>query len=272
MPVKRIGFRGVLKRILIKSPQGLFAFDAKINVYVDLSSNRKGAHLSRNVDAMQILDSFPQESWSLEGLAESIHDQLLNLHGYSDSAGVELYTTYWARAAFEDIESLEPVRVKVAVVGGRSEKTFLTSVSVKGFTVCPSAQRTIADMFNYSSTAPSHSQKVMLRGSVISRKLHIISIDDIASALWASLSAPAFTLLKRPQEARLVFGAHRNPRFAEDAVREAVRRLRCLVDENLPKDTVLKAEIYSLESIHPHNVFAVAEGKVEELPKIGCGD
>ncbi len=272
VPVKRIGFRNVLKRIVIRSPSGMYSFDARINLYVEISSERKGAHLSRSVDAINVLDYLPQESWSLEGLVDAIHTQLLKLHPYSMSANVTLYTNYWARAQFGEMSSLEPVKVKVSVKGSSKSKVYSLSVAVKGITVCPSAQSTIASMLGYAGLAPSHSQKVTLVGTIVTNVLKVINVDDIAAQLWKSVSAPAFTLLKRPQEAALVIGAHRNPKFAEDAVRDAVRRLRCLVGDKLPPDSLIRAEIYSLESIHPHDVYAMAEGTLKELPEVNCND
>ena len=272
IPVERVGFRGLRKRVLVRSPEGPVALDVTMDLFVDISQDRKGAHLSRNVDAASLMGetSIPDESWSLEALADSVHAELLRRHSYSTSALVRLRTTLWSRVVHEGLESLEPVDVEIVVRGSPSAKEYATSVTVTGMTVCPSAESTIKAMLGYEGLAPSHNQKVRLRGTVMTRKLVVIRADEIASQLWQSLSAPSLTLLKREQEARLVLSAFSRPKFAEDSVREAVTRMGCAFRGRLPPDAVLIAEIESFESIHPQNVYARARASLAEIPQSSC--
>jgi Uncharacterized conserved protein len=125
IPVRRVGFSGVLRRITIKSPEGHVQLTARIDLYVEVSPDRKGAHLSRNIDAINLLERIPEESWSLEGFAETLHKELLELHPYSSSAVVKLKTTYWVPAEFLDIKGLEPVSVRIFCVRRQGEEDLL---------------------------------------------------------------------------------------------------------------------------------------------------
>jgi len=270
IPVRRVGFSGVLRRITIKSPEGRVQLTARIDLYVEVSPDRKGAHLSRNIDAINLLERIPEESWSLEGFAEALHKELLELHPYSSSAVVKLKTTYWVPAGFLDIKGLEPVSVRISVSGGKERKTYSTSVTVKGLTVCPSAQTTTSQLLGQGGLTPSHVQKVLLKGNVRSERLSVLRIEEMATCLWASLSAPSFTLLKRLQEGELILAAFRNPKFAEDVVREAVARLWCRFKDVLPPSSTIMAEVLSLESIHPQDVYAMAAGTPQDLAGIDC--
>ncbi len=270
LPVKRVGFRGVARRVTIRSPLGDLQLTVSLDLFVDIPEERKGAHLSRNVDAINLLQAIPEESWSLEGYVDALHSELLDLHPYSASATVTLRTTYWAPARAFGLEGLEPVGVRLSVTGTRYSKAYSTSVTVRGMTVCPSAQESVSEMLRQEGPSPSHVQKVLLRGAIRVPKLVVMRIEDIATCLWSSLSAPSFTLLKKQQEARLVISAFQNPKFAEDVVREATARLWCRFKEVLPQNSMIKAEVLSLESIHPQNVYAMTYGTPKDLSELKC--
>jgi len=269
IPINRVGFKNLWKRVMIESPYGTLPIDLEINVYIDLPSNRKGAHLSRNVEAIGEEIKFPTSAKSIEAYLGKIHNSLLKLHPYAKNARVEASTRYGVNIEYGDLSGIEPAYVSISVEGCK-EKRWTVSVGIYGMTACPSAQGTISSMMNIKELAPSHSQKVLLFGTIeIPGSNVIIRIEDIAQCLSKAFSAPAFTLLKRYDEGKLVIGAHRNPKFVEDVVRDAIRSLRCLA-EGLPGETTIKAEAISFESIHPHNVYAYAEGRLSELPKKGC--
>ncbi|MGC9071118.1 MAG: GTP cyclohydrolase I FolE2 [Acidilobus sp.] len=272
IPVKRVGFKNLVRRVTIKSPSGPLQLTVSLDLFVEISSERKGAHLSRNVDAVNLLERIPEESWSLEGFADTLHKELLELHPYSASATVRLRTTYWAIAKAIGLESLEPVYVQVVVNGDRSSKMYSISVTVKGMTVCPSAKATVSEMLDQGEMSPSHVQKVLLRGTIRVPKLIVLRIEDVAACLWSSLSAPTFTLLKKRQEARLVISAFHNPKFAEDVVRDAIVKLWCRFKDTLPEGSLVRSEALSLESIHPQNVYAMSYGTPKELSGVKCDE
>ncbi len=263
--MEKIGFRGVRRRVLIQSPLGRIHLDLDMDLTVSIGADRRGAHLSRNIEALRDALEDGATAGSIEEYLERIALRLLEKHGYAFEATVEASTRYYVALDYNGITGEEPVDVEVSVSrtrGGGS--VWRVSVTARGMTVCPSAQKTISEITGKErSLSPSHSQKALLKGTVYTVGVHA-RIEDIARALFASFSAPAVTLLKRPQEARLVIDAHRNPVLAEDLVRNALANMARVL-KDLPEDTILEAEAISLESIHPHDVYALARARLGSL-------
>jgi len=265
IPLEKIGFRGVRRRITLNTPEGPLALDLTLDLLVSIGDERRGAHLSRNIEALDLGELLVEERpRSLEDYLKSVARRLLDLHDYAYKAEARAKTVYYARLEYVNITGLEPVDVDVRVEVSRSgEELWSTRVTVAGMSVCPSAQETIARLTG-GSPAPSHVQRVYLSGRATTRG-EMVRIEDVAAALSQSFSAPAFTLLKRMDEARLVLEAHRNPKFAEDIAREALLNMARILSSKLNGDAVLEAEVVSLESIHPHNVYAYARGTLRSL-------
>jgi len=263
IPLELVGFRGVRRRIRIESPAGPIELDVSLDVYVSIGPERRGAHLSRHVEAV---DSAASHYGSLEDYVESVARELLRRHSYADKVRAAARTVYHVEVEFAGIRGREPVEAQVEVTldrGGRAERR--VAVTVAALTVCPSAQATVAEWLGYERLpAPSHVQRVLVTGRVETRG-EMVRIEEVARALWGAASAPAFTLLKRADEARLVVEAHRRPRFAEDVARHAAVALARLLSGRLPGDSTVEVEVVSLESIHPHDVYALARGTLDAV-------
>ncbi len=254
----------------ISSPLGPIQLDLTIDALVDLDPARRGAHLSRNVEALAEAALGAPEAPSLEEFLEAIAERLLDKHDYASRAWVRAEMTYHVELELEEagLRGLEPVRVSVSVSRERGGGSlWRVEVELAGMSVCPSAAATTsAALGTPREVSPSHAQRVLVRGAVTTRA-RMVRIERIASALARAPSAPAFTLLKRDQEARLVIHAFRNQKLAEDIARDALCALARLVAKCCP-DAVVEVEVESLESIHPHNVYvkkAASAGSVAPL-------
>jgi len=259
LPINRVGFRGVRQRAVIRTPWGPTELDLTIDVYVDVDVTRRGVHLSRNVEAVrEALEAVRREAGSLEELMGSVAARLLERHAYARRAVARAATVLYVPVEYAGIQGVEPVDAAVEVEAGRDgQMLWRVEATVSGMTVCPSAQATISSLTGLDrELSPSHSQKTRLRGSVETRGV-MVRIEWVAEELFASLSAPTFTLLKRPQEARLILEAFKRPRLIEDVVREAAYRLARRLAGTAPSDSRLLVEAHSLESIHPHDVYAM---------------
>ncbi len=265
--IERVGFRGVRRRVAIDTPLGVQHLDLTIDLYVDVYERRRGVHLSRNIEALEeaLAEGTPR---SLEHLLKRVARNLLKRHTYASKAGASASTVYYVEVDFSGIRGVEPVEAKVGVEVGKGLELWSVEAGVTGFTVCPSAQKTIAEIAGLGEgrLAPSHVQRVKLRGKVTTRKV-MVRIEDVASALFNSLSAPSFTLLKRKDEALLVMEAFKRPMFAEDVAREAAYRLASI--EYVPPDSVIEVEVLSLESIHPHDLQVYLRTTAGEARKAG---
>jgi len=270
IPLDCIGFRGVRRRIVVESIDKI-ALDVEIDVCVSIPGDRRGAHLSRNCDAISDAIGGIERAGSIEDYLEGITVKLMEKHAYAARAEATLRTKYYVKIDFAGINGVEPVDVEasISLAKGSQQPHRKLKVGLYGMTVCPSAQERIARIFGYDKPAPSHSQKAYLTVEVAYKGNTIIRIEELARAASKAFSAPTFSLLKREPEARLVYAAHGNPLFAEDVVRNAVARTACLLGSmQMPEDTIIKAEIVSFESIHPHNVYASSMVSLGEALKI----
>ncbi|MDI6888043.1 MAG: GTP cyclohydrolase, FolE2/MptA family, partial [Candidatus Thermoplasmatota archaeon] len=80
----RVGIRGVRKPVFVERGGKLTTLAANIDVFVDLPASRKGAHMSRNIEAVnEILDrSIEKPVKGVENLCANIAKQLLSKHDY----------------------------------------------------------------------------------------------------------------------------------------------------------------------------------------------
>jgi len=81
-----------------------------------------------------------------------------------------------------------------------------------------------------------------------------------------AFSSPTYSILKRRDEAQLVFDAHKNPKFVEDVVRDILSTILKKY-KNLPDDVMVVVRSESEESIHKHNAFAERVTTLGELRK-----
>lgn len=266
IPLERIGFKNVRRRIVLNTPEGRIALDVELDLLVSISGDRRGAHLSRNIEALDLEEVLrDEEPRSLEEYLQGVVERLLDLHGYAIRAEAIARTTYYVRLRYNQLIGEEPVDVEIKVSKNRDKlKSWTTTVTMAGMSVCPSAQSTIKEILNTESITPSHVQRVYLTGKVTTNG-ELVRIEDIAEALAKSFSAPALTFLKRYDEAKLVIAAHNSPKFAEDIVRSALVNIAEKIKNKIKSDALIEAEVESLESIHPHNVYAYARESLSSI-------
>ncbi len=269
-----MGFKGVLQRVIFNTEEGKIPLDLKINAFVEIDTSRRGAHLSRNIDAL-ILSTYQGQARSIEDYLENVADKLLELHDYALKATVEAETVYYTDIELKEIRGREPVNVKITVSKKRTgEKIWRVEVLVTGMSVCPSAMSTISEITGLSwGLAPSHSQKVLIKGAITTPG-KFVRIEDVARALFLSPSAPTFTRLKRVEEAELILTAFKNPKFVEDIARDAMCNLYKLAKDKGLRDSFIEVEVESLESVHPHNVYAARSASFSEIERDtdGCSN
>ncbi|MEM1873148.1 MAG: GTP cyclohydrolase, FolE2/MptA family [Acidilobaceae archaeon] len=256
IPLERIGFRGLRRRIALETPLGLLQLDVTLDLYVGISGDRRGAHLSRTTEATLEALETRLPARSIEEYLELLAQRMLEKHDYAEHVEVRATTTYYVDVEFGKLRGREPVSVDVEVAVARGgSRVWSVAVTAAGLTACPSAQQTISKLLGIESPkTPTHIQKVFLKGRISSSK-GFARIEKLAGALFKSFSAPAFTLLKRVDEAELVLRALSNPKLLEDVVRDAVANI-ALEFKELPRETVIEVEAESYESIHPHNLYA----------------
>jgi len=105
-----------------------------------------------------------------------------------------------------------------------------------GITACPCSRKIIGI---------GHMQRASLKLQVTSPA--ILDFEEVALKMGECFSTVPEELLKRPDEARKITDAQLNPKFAEDLVRECLRRF--------PNASRIEARCF--ESIHIHDAIAI---------------
>lgn len=268
----RVGITGVKKPVLIERAGKITTLAACIDAAVDLPETKKGAHMSRSVEAVnEILDeSISKPVKGIETLCANIAKSLLIKHEYASTAEVSMIAEYFLiRKTPSGSNTTENYTlIAKAVANGKKVKKSI-GVRVIGMAVCPCAIETIKEIFSKKHSnmpLPTHNQRNISTLMIEVPEEYDIEANDLIRIVENCMSSPTYEFLKRKDEGEIVLKAHRNPKFVEDIVRDILARI---VERyrNLPDDVLITVRSESEESIHKHNAFAERVTKLGELRK-----
>lgn len=253
------------------------------DVFVDLPSNRKGANLSRNFEAVdEVLEKvLSTPIYEIEQLCSDIAYNLLGRHEYANQAEVRMRSEYMIRRASPStgIKCQEVVNIfaEASAIKGHGGNGYfnlkkLIGAEVVGMTACPCAQEIMIDkaanelselgvdketILKFLERVPMATHNQRGRGIVSIKVAHDfdVSLENIINIIERSMSSSVFEVLKRADEKVVVETAHKNPKFVEDCVRTMADNI--VKDfPNLPDNAVITIKQTNEESIHRHNAFA----------------
>ena len=134
-------------------------------------------------------------------------------------------------------------------------------------TACPCAREVIKSIGNYNKDdiPPTHNQRNITTLMIeVPGENKSVDANDLIDLVEKSFSSPTYGILKRREEGKLVFNAHKNPKFVEDVVRDILSSI-LIKYKNLPDDVLVVVRSESEESIHKHNAFAERVTTLGEL-------
>jgi len=264
----RVGVTGVKKPIRVKRNGKIEliceTLACDIDVFVDLPSDQKGSHLSRNLEIIRevVDDSVREPVNGIENLAASICKSLLEKHDYASVGEVQIAADYFRESVTPNgRETLEFYRLFGEALGKRDGETIKTiGVQVIGMTACPCAMETVRSALDdgvVTGDFPtiSHNQRNICTLMITMPEDVELEANDLIDLVESSFSSPTYEILKRSDEAAVVTNAHKNPKFVEDVVRDVLMRI-LLRYPSLPDNIVVMVRSESEESIHKHNAFA----------------
>jgi len=281
--LSRVGVTGVEKVVRIRDE----LFFARLDCYVDLSHNQKGAHMSRFDEVVNeaigevVLSESP---FRAETLAQHIAELVRARQG-AERAEVTIAARYpeHKRAPVSGVQTQEIYTLHGRAVAYEHGTRRVVGVSATGMTACPCAQELVAARARERLAADGYSdeQVAQILASVPvathnQRGLATLQIGCVegcvaeidASALLAvaeaSMSSEIYELMKRSDEVEVVEKAHRRPRFVEDCVREMIAGVVGAFTD-LDGASFVCARQENLETIHQHNVVAERHGLLAEL-------
>ena len=294
VPIKltRVGVTGVKKLLQLerrnKRPIILLpTFDA----FVDLPSNQKGVHMSRNPEAIsEVLEDVAKDSTvDVESLCAKIVEKMMIKHEYAKHVEISMTTDFMfmKESPVTKNKTQEMAQLKAKAIGFRNDKGNIEirksiGAELIGMTVCPCAQESVMESdknklleFLDEKTAQkvldtvtfaSHNQRGVGTLLIEVPEHKIVKAEDLIEIIETSMSSPVCELLKRPDENSTVMNAHRNPVFVEDCVRNMMEMIVKKYSD-FPDDTLITARQENQESIHRHNAFAEKITTLGELKK-----
>jgi GTP cyclohydrolase IV len=278
-----VGVTGVEKVIRIRDE----SYFARLECFVDLSRDQKGAHMSRFEEVVNeaigevILSEAP---FRAETLAQHIAELVRTRQG-AERAEVMIAARYpeYKPAPVSHIQTQEIYTLYGRAVAFEHGTRRTVGVSATGMTACPCAQelvaarareRLAADDFSGEQIerilervpVATHNQRGLatLRIGCIEECVAEIDASSLLAIAEGSMSSEIYELMKRSDEVEVVEKAHRRPRFVEDCVREMIAGVVACFPE-LDGASFVSARQENLETIHQHNVQAERHGLLSEL-------
>jgi GTP cyclohydrolase-4 len=274
------GVTGLHRIIRLADGGGLFY--ATLDLFVELPSDRKGAHMSRFSDTVEevLEDLGPLQASMVETLAERIA-RALTVGQRAERADVEIRAQFplEKRAPLSGKPSQELYTLIGVAAATPRRAVQLVGVEAEGMMACPCAQDMVrgqararlrehgladdvAEQVLGLVPVATHNQRG--RGRLLVGADRPLRAEDLVEIVEMSMSSENYDLLKRPDELFVVEKAHRNPRFVEDTVREILRNF-VLTYPDLPDDGYVHARQVNMETIHKHDVFAQRGGRIGEI-------
>jgi GTP cyclohydrolase-4 len=281
--LSRVGVTGVEKVVRIRDE----LYFARLECFVDLSSDQKGAHMSRFEEVVNeaigevVLGEAP---FRAETLAKDIAELVRERQG-ALRAEVSIQARYPEHkpAPVSGVSTQEIYTLHGRAVAYEHGTRRLVGVSATGMTACPCAQelvaerarqRLLADEFSEQEVdrifervpVATHNQRGLGTLQIGFREDSELEVEAprLLAIVEQSMSSEIYELMKRSDEVAVVEKAHRRPRFVEDCVREMIAGVLDGLPE-LDGASFISARQENLETIHQHNVVAERYGLLSEL-------
>jgi GTP cyclohydrolase-4 len=285
--LSRVGVTNVEKVTRIGPRGAEQLYYVKLDCFVDLGPDQKGAHMSRFEEVVNDVVGevvLGAGGFKAEHLAQRIAVEVRARQG-ARRAEVTIAARYPEHkpAPVSGIPTQEIYTLLGSAVASERGSRRLVGVAAQGMTASPSVQRQVArrarerlaadgfsdgeidDIFEAVPVA-THNQRGL-------GTLHLglpeacdadVDAADLLAIVEDSMSSEIYELMKRSDEGAVVEKAHRRPRFVEDCVREAIRGT---IERfgGLGEDVFVSARQENRETIHQHNVVAERFGLIGEL-------
>jgi GTP cyclohydrolase I/GTP cyclohydrolase-4 len=285
--LSRVGVTEIEKIVRIRQNGEEQLFSARLQCFVDLGPQQKGAHMSRFEEVVnEVIGEvvLGEAGFKAEALATRIAE-LVRERQDAKRAEVTIAARYPEHkpAPVSGILTQEIYTLYGMAVASAAGTRRLVGVAAQGMTACPCAQQLVMGssrerllddgfsedeierIFDHVPVA-THNQRGL--GTLYigmpegcDTEIEARTLLDIVEG---SMSSEIYELMKRTDEGAVVEKAHRRPRFVEDCVREmiggVVTELPDLGDAHF-----VSARQENLETIHQHNVVAERFGLLGEL-------
>ena len=279
--LSRAGVSGVRKAIRIRYGETEKLIAATIDCTVDLDRSQKGVHMSRFPELFEeaIEEVVLEEARLVEQLAAHIAAQIAERQR-ALRAEVKIVALYplERRTPVTDLPTQELVSLIGRAAASEEATRRMVGIEATGINACPCAQGLVREssrgrladagfaadeIGEILELVPLATHNQRGRGTLYVGTDESVNAEQLVRIVEASMSAPVYTLLKRPDELHVVEQAHAHARFVEDSVRLALAGV--LEAYALDDADFLFSRQVNFETIHDHDVVAERYGTVGEL-------
>ena len=285
--LSRVGVTGVEKIVRIRQGADEQLFSARLECFVDLGPEQKGAHMSRFEETVNDVIGevvLGESTFKAESLAVRIAE-LVRERQDALRAEVTVAARYPEHkpAPVSGILTQEIYTLYGSAVASATGTRRMVGVAAQGMTACPCAQQIVAgrarERLSDDGFTDDEVDRILDHVPVATHNqrglgtLHIgcpehcdteLDARTLLDIVEGSMSSEIYELMKRSDEGAVVEKAHRRPRFVEDCVREMIRGVVERYGE-LTDAHFVSARQENLETIHQHNVVAERFGLLGEL-------
>lgn len=278
----RVGLTNVKRIIRLTSTGRPEYLSASMDLWVDLSREAKGAHMSRFSTAIEdaMNETLQRTAPNIETMTADIARQLVATQG-AMRAEVRVRAEFplSRRAPVSGLRSQEIYQLIGIAAASRQKTVQLVGVEAEGMTACPCAQELLrsragdrlreegfsdAQLKQVFEAVPVATHNQTGRGELLISAAPDVRAEDLVHIIETAMSSETYEILKRPDECFVVGRAHRNPKFVEDVVRDMLGYVVEMYPE-LSDDTFVRARQTNFETIHKHHVFAERCALLSEL-------
>ncbi len=279
--LNRVGVKGIKKSVIRKKDGQYNVLLANIDVFIDLPQNKKGIHMSRNLEVVnEIIErAVGPEVEDVELLCIEIAKNILQRQN-ATRAEVDICADYSLQrlTPLLKMPTQEKYELLSKAVAWLEEDKIRVRRSIgavaEGLTVCPcsieSVQHYVAENFKIPPEIiqklplASHNQRGKGTLIVETDEDERVEANDIVGIIENAMSSPLYEVLKRKDELKVVVDAHKKPRFVEDVLRMMIKGLRDKYPD-LSDNAYITARQENYESIHRHNTYAEKTGFYREI-------
>ncbi|MCW6168919.1 MAG: GTP cyclohydrolase MptA [Thermoplasmatales archaeon] len=273
--INEAGVSGVKFPIKIERNGHIIDLSATANVFVDLPEGRKGADFSREIESIYSVIS-SHSLHSIEDVSFKVASLALEKMPYSTVSRVYVSADYFRKGKNDaGMDIFVPYTIfSNAVARSNGVHRLSIGVVVQGMSSCPCAMEStralmVSDFPELEVALKkiptvTHNQRNRITLEIETPDGSLPEADDMIKICEDVLGGSLQSLLKRMDEARLVYNSHKKPMFVEDIVREvAAKAAEKFAD--FPQETMIKVSSESDESIHPHNARAHISLSLREI-------
>lgn len=241
LPISRVGIRGLKHPMTVLTEAGdAQPVLATADLYVHLTADQKGTHMSRFIEALQA-QTQPLNFNVVNALLCDLKQRL-----QTDQSHLKLRFPFVMRkhAPVSGVESY--LDYEIGFLGDYSGNTpqVQLQVVVPVTSLCP-CSKAISDY-------GAHNQRSHITVTATLRAP--LAIEQLIRAVEAQASCELYGILKRADEKYVTERAYDNPKFVEDLVRDIA-----MVLKQEPAIAGFTVESENFESIHNHSAYACLE-------------